>query len=412
MTASDLRRRLRDAPVPGEHEARERGWRVVRAAYTERRPVPPPATAPKRLAIALGLAAIVLAVVLTPAGAKVVDLVRDVVRPSAKEARPLTSLPASGSLLVQSQQGPWVFHRDGSQRLLGDYREASWSPNGVYVAVTSNDQLSAVEPDGNVHWSINVRHPSDPRWVPGTGFRIAYRSGSSMRVVHGDGSHDHLLDASVGPAAPAWRPSQLPQAKAEAGGPGEYVLALAKPDGSVELVGAGSGHLFWRSGSGPQPRVLDWSADGTWLAALSANEVRIFSALDGHLIQTVQLPAGMRPTDGEFAPSGKSFAVTGTMRTTHGPRSNALLIPLGAAQPKPRPLLTDPGTFTDVSWSPDGHWLLVAWRDADAWLFLTPRHPGDVQTAGDISRQFSPGSSGNSAFPTPAGWCCTPAGIG
>lgn len=411
MRTSDLRRRLRDAPVPGEHDARERGWRLIRAAYTERHPVAARPTAPRRLALALAAAAIVLAVVLTPAGAKVVDLVRDVVRPSAKQAKPLTSLPSSGMLLIDSQQGPWVFHRDGSQRLLGNYRQASWSPNGVYVAVTSRDQLSAVEPDGDVHWSINRRRPSDPRWLPVTGFRVAYRTGSTMRVIAGNGVEDHLLERDVAPVAPAWRPSQLEQAKAAGGGPGEYPLALAKPDGSVELVDADYRTVLWRTGGGPIPEVLDWSSDSNWLVALSASELRVFSA-EGKLIRQVHLPAGMRATDGAFAPTGKSFAVTGTTQTSHGVKSKALVIPLAANDPKPRPLLTDPGTFTNLSWSPDGHWLLVGWRDADAWLFLNPQHPGDVETAGDISRQFNPGSTGRASFPRPVGWCCTPAGIG
>jgi Tol biopolymer transport system component len=82
--------------------------------------------------------------------------------------------------------------------------------------------------------------------------------------------------------------------------------------------------------------------------------------------------------------------------------------------PKPRALLADPGTFSKVSWSPDGRWLLFAWPDADAWLFVRPEHPGHVETVGDINRQFSPGasSSGAGGFPRPAGWCCTVAGTG
>jgi hypothetical protein len=75
--------------------------------------------------------------------------------------------------------------------------------------------------------------------------------------------------------------------------------------------------------------VLDWSADSEVLAALSSRELRIYSGSDGHLIRTLPLP-GMRATDGAFAPAGKSFAVTGTSRTRHRPKSKALLVPLGA----------------------------------------------------------------------------------
>lgn len=408
MRGGDLQRRLRNAPIPEEHQARDRGWRVVRAAYAERRPSTAGSSTPTRLAIAFAVAAIVLAVVLTPAGAEVVDFVRDVVRPNAKEAKPLTSLPAPGSLLVESQEGAWVFHRDGSQRLLGDYRQATWSPNGVFVAATSANQLTAVEPDtGTAHWSVSGRHPTDPRWAPGNGYRVAYRSGSSMRVVAGDGTHDHLLDANVAPTPAAWRPATNCPPTSE---PGPCVLTLAKPDGAVQMVDADSGKALWVSGSGPIPRLLDWSADSSLVAALSPTEVRVFSASNGRLIRTVRLPAGMRATDGAFAPAGKSFALTGTVN--HGHQSKALVVNLGAPGAKPRPLLTDPGAFTDVSWSPDGGWLLIAWRSADAWLFLSPQHPRDVKTAGQISRQFSPGTSGSSRFPRPVGWCCTPGGTG
>lgn len=406
MRARELGRRLRDAPIPEEHAARERGWRLVRAAYAERRPSTAGSPTSTRLAVALAAAAIVLAVALTPAGAKVVDFVGDVVRPNAREARPLTSLPAPGSLLVESQQGPWVFHRDGSQRLLGDYRQATWSPNGAFVATTDARQLSAVEPDsGTVHWSISRRHPADPRWAPGNGYRVAYRSGSSMRVVAGDGTHDHLLDANVAPTPAAWRPGTNCPPTSETG---PCVLALAKPDGAVRTVDADSAKVLWASAPGPLPRLLDWSADGSLVAALSRTELRVFSADDGSLIRIVRLPDGMHATDGAFAPAGKSFAVTGIVH--HGHRSKALVVNLGASGAEPRPLLTDPGAFTDVSWSPERDWLLIAWRSADAWLFLSPRHPRDAETAGQISRQFDPGASGSARFPRPAGWCCTQGG--
>ena len=409
MRADELRRRLRDAPLPDEREAGDRGWRVVRAAYSERHPAGAPATAPRRLAAALVAAVIVLAVVLTPAGAKVVDFVRDVVRPDAREAKPLTSLPAPGSLLVESARGPWIVREDGSQRLLGAYRQAEWSPHGYYVAVTSEQQLSAVEPDGTVHWSLNRADPRDPRWVPQTGYRIAYRTGSSMRVVAGDGVDDHLLDPSVARTPPAWRPVPLARAKATEGEAGANVVAVAEPDGSIEAIDADTRTVYWRTPPGRVPTELAWSADASRVVALSGSDLRVFSG-GGRLLRTVRLPSGMEATDGAFAPAGKSFAVTATAVRGKARRSALFTVALGADHPRARPLLADPGTFDALAWSPDGRWLLIGWRDADAWLFLRPEHPGDVETAGQISRQFSPGSDGASGAPRPVGWCCTAIG--
>ncbi len=90
------------------------------------------------LAVAAGIAALVIG--LSPAGAKVGDLVEqmgDAVGLGEEDAKPaLRSLPAAGELLVESAQGPWIVRDDGSKRLLGDYDEATWSPRGLFVAVT------------------------------------------------------------------------------------------------------------------------------------------------------------------------------------------------------------------------------------------------------------------------------------
>ena len=49
----------------------------------------------------------------------------------SRRAQPaLFSLPAPGRLLVTADSGAWVVEQDGSKRLLGAYREASWSPFG------------------------------------------------------------------------------------------------------------------------------------------------------------------------------------------------------------------------------------------------------------------------------------------
>ena len=71
MTERELRRALRERPVPGEAEAAERTLRLLRAAHA----AAPPAAARRRgllrpaLALALALAA--LGTVLSPAGAEV-----------------------------------------------------------------------------------------------------------------------------------------------------------------------------------------------------------------------------------------------------------------------------------------------------------------------------------------------------
>ena len=43
---------------------------------------------------------------------------------------------------------------DGSIRHMGAWQQASWSPHGLFVAVSSGDRLAAVDPRGNVRWSI------------------------------------------------------------------------------------------------------------------------------------------------------------------------------------------------------------------------------------------------------------------
>ena len=125
-----------------------RGWRVVHGAFEARHPVH---VRPRlsRLAIALALGLLIAGIALSPAGAKVADVVHDVVEPGSDNAQPaLTSLPASGRLLVSSPQGPWIVDQDGSQRLLGAYQEAAWSPSGMFAAVTRGRQLTAVDPVG------------------------------------------------------------------------------------------------------------------------------------------------------------------------------------------------------------------------------------------------------------------------
>jgi len=114
--------------VPNEHEAVERSWEVVRAAYETREPV----TWPRRHArplVAGALVAAAVAAVLSPPGRSVVHSLRKAVGVENAQTE-LFSLPARGRLLVSGRGGTWIVNADGSRRRLGAYRDAAWSPSG------------------------------------------------------------------------------------------------------------------------------------------------------------------------------------------------------------------------------------------------------------------------------------------
>jgi hypothetical protein len=154
---SGFKRRLRDelhaARPPRAEESEWRAWEVVKAAHAERDAVRRP-VGPRRLAVAALAAALAAVLVLSPAGAKVGDWIGEVVDPSP-DATPSTlgSLPAGGRLLVVAPAGPWVVQDDGARRRLGDFRDATWSPGGLFVAAARGRELVALEPDGDEVWA-------------------------------------------------------------------------------------------------------------------------------------------------------------------------------------------------------------------------------------------------------------------
>jgi hypothetical protein len=213
--------------MPDEHEARERSWAVVRAAFAEREPTPRRRSWKPVAAIAIALVA--LAGLLSPPGRAVLDEIREVV--GVEESAPaLFSLPAQGRLLVTADSGAWVVEEDGSKRLLGNYREASWSPFGRFVAASRRNELVALTPEGDMRWSLARPDVRFPRWGgTRTDTRIAYLSNGQLRVVGGDGRGDRLIDARADDRAPLWRP-----------GAG-HVLVYARRDGSIRVVDADTG---------------------------------------------------------------------------------------------------------------------------------------------------------------------------
>ena len=169
-----MKQELERIQIPDEHGARERSWAVVSAAFAEREPQPRRRSWKPVAAVAL--AVVVVAGLLSPPGRAVLDEIRQVVGVEGS-APALFSLPAPGRLLVTADSGVWVVDEDGSKRLLGDYREASWSPFGRFVVATRANELVALTPDGTVRWSLARPDVRLPRWGGSrTDTRIAYFS--------------------------------------------------------------------------------------------------------------------------------------------------------------------------------------------------------------------------------------------
>jgi Tol biopolymer transport system component len=406
MNEERLKELLRETPVPEERQAEERGWRVVKAAY--RSPASARRRHPWRLVAAFSVAAIALAIGLSPAGAKVAELLHKVTAPAGTNTTPaLTSLPAPGRLLVTSSNGAWVVAEDGSMRFLGHYSDATWSPHGLFVAASANRQLTALTPEGTPHWSISGSgRVRDPRWSP-SGYRVAYRSGNGLRIIAGDGTGDRLLANQVASVAPAWRPASPSELKASPNGLGTHVLAFATRGGRIEVVDVDSGRVLWRSAPGARPSSLQWSPDGKRLLALDQNGWRLFAA-GGRQISEHRERGPGSPVAAAFSPRGNELALV--VANAHGPREHSQVFLVNPQSPSSsgEKLVGLPGRVNSPTWSPNSQWLLLAWKDADQWLFMRPTASASrqhIKAISKVSRLFSPGS-GSGPFPEPQGWCC------
>jgi dipeptidyl aminopeptidase/acylaminoacyl peptidase len=381
---------LERIPIPGADEAEQRAWQVVSRGYTEYRPQPAHRRRRRPVliaAVAVGLGALIAAAV-SPAGSEIVHSVREAV--GLKTAAPaLSGLPAGGQLLVTSTEGPWIVQPDGSKRLLGGYREASWSPHGLYVAVTRTHELLAVDPHGTAHWSLaRAGTLSLPRWSP-DGYRIAYLDGSNLRMVAGDGTGDRLFAKAVAPVAPAWRPSLT----------NEHVLAFASAGGELELYAVDTNTLLARHPLTALPLQLVWSTDGERLVALTPRGISIFDH-DGRPLGSIRVHR--QAVAAAFEPQTHQLAVI-----LGGGRSDAVAFDVDRPRRPAQEIFGGTGRFSGLAWSPDRKWLLLAWPTADQWVFVHNAPGQRIAAVSEIARQFNPGHR-RVAFPTLDGWCCAP----
>lgn len=400
MNEQRLAKLLRNVPVPGAEEAERRGLRVATAAFEERQSTPRPVL--PRLALALVAATLLAALMLTPAGADVRDWLGDVFAVGVEDAEPaLTDVPGGGRLLVQSGQGPWVVQADGSRRLLGEYGQATWSPRGLFVGATSERTLSAIEPDGTVHWSLSAGAPvADPRWSP-SGFRIAYRSGDALRVVAGDGTGDAPLARAVAPVPAAWAPLSL------------HLLAYVDAGGAIRVADADSGEVLGSAGAASGTTAIEWAPDGSSLLETTPRSLRLHPVGIGKLAgsvglgpaRRVPLPPGATVREAAFSPTPGTIAV---LLERQGSASRPARGELALVEPgsPPRALFTAPGRLSGLAFAPDGSRVLVGWPDADQWLFIPADGRGRVRAIGGISGEFSPGEPPGAPFPRIDGWCC------
>ena len=366
--------------------AEDRAWEVVRRAFEERAPEQRHPRARARLVLAAAVAVIgaIIVAALSPPGHAVFERVRKAVGVE-HAAQTLFSLPGGGKLLVVSSDrgGTWVVEPDGLKRDLGPFTDAAWSPHGLYVVATRGNELVALDPQGKLHWTLARNQPSSPVWTgTRTDTRIAYDTASGLRVVAGDGTGDHLLDAYGGGIAPAWDPGRR--------------FTLAYYSGGAIVLRQADGKLLWRRNIAILPSQLVWSDDGRYLAVVSPKRIDVLDA-SGRLHRTISMLTA-ELLIASFRPGSHDLAVV----VRHTARSEVKLVDVdhpGHA----RLLFAGPGRFSGVAWSPAGDWLLVSWPAANQWVFI---HGTRVHAVANIARQFPRADGLGPMLELTNRWCC------
>ena len=268
---------------------------MVRDAYRLREPVPGVALS-RRLLLAPAIAILLAVVTLSPAGATVGRWIRHALGvPHAAPA--LFRLPASGSVLVSGAGGTWTVAADGSSRRLGPWRQASWSPHGLFVAVTRKDELAAVDPHGTLHWALRATGRARPALVCPDGLSgrvpVGPHAASGRRRRNRRSRARHRRSRrSRRPGSPA-AATGWPTSPARA----RWWSATPTPSGSI-----------WTAPLSGPARELSWSSDGRELLVVTATRASLYDA-GGHTVATIPAAAGRADPHGSLSPDGKTLAL-------------------------------------------------------------------------------------------------------
>ena len=169
-------------------------------------------------------------------------------------------------------------------------------------------------------------------------------------------------------------------------------------------------------GSSPASRdavELDWARDGSRLLEATSRALRLRDVAVGKLAarlslgpaRRVALPIDATVRTAAFSPDGRSLAVLLQRPARDRQPAHSELYLMDREGTSQRLLFTAPGLLSSLDWSPNGTRLLIAWPDADQWLFI-PTEGRRVRAIGGISREFAPGSPERAVFPLIDGWCC------
>jgi WD40 repeat protein len=320
---------------------------VVSAAYAERgRPLRRGRAARWTAVAAAAACAAALVVAFTAPGEAVGDWLRGVVRTEAPEPAPtLQPLARHGRLLVVASTGPWIVGRGGESRRLGAYDDAAFSPAGLFAAVTRGRRLAAVDPRGQLRWSLSrPLAVTLPRWSP-DGVRIAYATAGGTVVVR---------DADTGRRA--WR----------------------------------------RSLAGERVRRLAWSPGGRRLLAVTDAGVWVLDAR-GRVRDHVAMAAGTHAGAVAWLRDGRRYALVRT-------RTASEVVIARPGRERLRRVLAVPGRLTDLLLAPDGRALLAAAPGAGQWLLVPAAGHGRIAVVSGAARQFDPGTRAAARLPRVAGW--------